>query len=234
MRPFQEIFDLAAGHHGGAKALEAKLAGSAPKRAEELASIGDDRWLSMFTRCVFQAGFSWKVIDAKWPGFEEAFEGFDVGRWALAPDEDFDRLVSDKRVVRNGQKLRSVRDNAILLGELAKEHGSAAAAFAHWPAEDYVGLLALLKRKGSRLGGNTGQYALRFMGRDSFILSKDVVAALIRDGVVDRIPSSRTAMKRVQEAFDHWMAESGRSMTAIGRTLALSIGPSGAPAEHSP
>ena len=30
------------------------------------------------TRAIFQSGFSWKVIEAKWPGFEEAFDGFDV------------------------------------------------------------------------------------------------------------------------------------------------------------
>ena len=42
-----------------------------------------------------------------------------------------------------------------------KVHDSAARAFADWPDSDYVGLLETLKKRGMRLGGNTGQYALR-------------------------------------------------------------------------
>lgn len=63
MRDFQQIFDIAADRKGGAEALEGML--SVPKPPKELAAIPDDRWLSMMAKCVFQAGFSWKVIEAK-------------------------------------------------------------------------------------------------------------------------------------------------------------------------
>ena len=56
-----------------------------------------------------------------------------------------------------------------------------------WPSTDYIGLLAFMKSGGSRIGGNTGQYAMRFMGRDSFILSRDVVARLIAEGVIGAV-----------------------------------------------
>ena len=46
---------------------------------------------------------------------EAAFDGFDVHRCAMASDEDLDRLLSDTRVVRNGAKIRSVRENAAFL-----------------------------------------------------------------------------------------------------------------------
>jgi hypothetical protein len=36
----------------------------------------DDRWLAQMTRCVFQAGFVWRVIDHKWDDFEDVFFGF--------------------------------------------------------------------------------------------------------------------------------------------------------------
>jgi hypothetical protein len=50
-----------------------------PKTPVELETIGDDRWLSMFTKTHLSGRiFSWKVIEKKWPGFEEAFEGFDT------------------------------------------------------------------------------------------------------------------------------------------------------------
>lgn len=222
MRGFDEIFAIAAERKGGAEALEAML--EPPLRPEELARLPDDRWLALFARFVFSAGFSWKVIEQKWPGFEAAFHGFDVSRCAMMNDAWLDELLQDRRIVRNGAKIQSVRDNAVFLQELAREHGSAAAAFAHWPTEDYVGLLELLRKRGGRLGGTTGQYALRFAGADGFILSRDVVARLIAEGVLDKPPTSKRALAQVQAAFDTWRAQSGRSMKEISRVLAMSIG----------
>ena len=86
-----------------------------------------------------------------------------------------------------------------------------------------MGLLERLKRDGNRLGGATTQYALRFSGKDSFILSRDVVARLIAEGVVDKSPTSKTAMRAVQNAFDIWMDQSGRGLTEISRVLAMSV-----------
>ena len=104
----------------------------------------------------------------------------------------------------------------------SKEEG-AAKAFANWPTEDFIGLLALLKKRASRLGGTSGQYFLRAMGVDGFVLSRDVVGALIREGVVEKEPTSQRDLARVQEAFNHWRGESDRPLTHISRTLACSI-----------
>ena len=142
---------------------------------------------------------------------------------AMLHDEDVERLLSDRRIVRHGPKIRSVQQNAVFLRNLAGERGSAASVFAGWPDEDYVGLLDLLKSRGSRLGGATGQYLLRFAGKDSFVLSRDVTARLVAEGVVDKTPSSKSALAKVQAAFNAWSAESGRSLTEISRVLASSI-----------
>ena len=219
---FADLHARAAARKGGDAALEALL--TDPKPAAELAAIPDDRWLSDMTRRIFQSGFNWKVIDGKWDGFEAAFWGFQVGRCALMSDEDLDALVSDTRIVRNGAKIRSVRENAAFLQDLAAEYGSAAKCFADWPAEDYAGLLEMLKKRGSRLGGRVGAITMRFMGRDGYVLSEDVVKALIREGVVDKEPSSRKDMAAVQTAFNAWAAESGRPFTHISRVLAFGVG----------
>ena len=220
MHHFDEIHALAAARHGGPAALEAKL--TRPASAAELAALPEDRWLSVITKCVFQAGFNWKVIEAKWDGFEAAFDGFDIGRCALMDDEKFDALLQDARIVRNGTKIATVRDNAAFLLEL-RDEGGAGQVLGGWPSTDYVGLLDLLKRRGSRLGGTTAQYAMRFAGRDSFILSRDVTARLIAEGVVDKAPTSKKAMTQVQAAFNTWMDQSGRSLTEISRVLAMSL-----------
>ncbi|MEG3620166.1 DNA-3-methyladenine glycosylase I [Magnetovibrio sp. PR-2] len=221
MEPFKDIYDRAAQRHGGAKALEAGMAEL--KTAKQLKAIPDDRWLADFTKRIFQAGFSWKVIDNKWPGFEEAFEGFDPVHCAYLSDEDVDKLLQNEAIVRNAQKIVSVRANAQFLNELAKEHGSASAFIADWPMDDFIGLMTVLKKRGSRLGGNTGPYALRMMGKDSFIISKDVTAALIHADVIDKNPTSQKALRAVQDAFNAWHAECGKPYAHISRMLGMSI-----------
>lgn len=220
MRSFDALYDIAADRHGGAAALEAKL--TRPLPAAELARIPDDRWLSVMTKCIFQAGFNWKVIEAKWEGFEAAFDGFDPGRCAFMDDDRIDALLRDTRIVRNGAKIATVRDNAAFLLRL-RDRGGAGAVLGGWPATDYVGLLDYLKTEGARLGGTTGQYAMRFIGCDSFILSRDVTARLIAEGVIDKPATSKSALAAVQRAFNDWMEQSGRSLTEISRVLALSL-----------
>lgn len=220
MRHFDEIFDIAAKRHGGAETLAGKLAPPIP--AAQLADMADDRWLSIMTKCIFQAGFNWKVIENKWEGFETAFDQFDVGRCAFMDDDRFDALLRDERIVRNGMKIATVRDNAAFLLTL-RDQGGAGQVLGGWPATDFIGLLELLKKEGSRLGGTSGQYAMRFAGRDSFILSQDVTTRLIAEGVIDKPGTSKTAMKKIQSAFNIWMDQSGRSLTEISRVLAMSI-----------
>jgi hypothetical protein len=61
------------------------------------------------------------------------------------------------------------------------------------------------------------------MGVDGFMLSPDVVARLIAEGVVTRVPTARRDMAAVQDAFNTWAAQSGRSVTEISQVLAASI-----------
>lgn len=217
MRAFDEIFQIAADRKGGTDALEAMLDPVADVR-----DVPEDRWLAQFTKSVFQAGFNWKVIENKWEGFEEAFQGFDVAKCAFMEDDWFDALLSDTRIVRNGSKIATVRENASFLLSL-RDEGGAGQVFGDWPNTDYIGLLDVLKTKGSRLGAATGQYSMRFAGRDGFILSRDVVARLVAEGIVDKQPTSKRAMRSVQDAFNVWMDQSGRGLTQISRVLAMSV-----------
>lgn len=226
MDSYQQIYDRAAEFHGGADALEALL--PKPLAPDALKAISDDRWLAEMTKRVFRAGFSWQVIDAKWPNFEAAFEGFDPHKNAIKSDDDLSALLKDKGIVRNWEKIKSVRSNAMLILELAKDSGSAGAFFADWPDDDVIGLWEVLKKRGNRLGGTSGSYVLRGMGRDTFIFSPDVLKALAGQGIIDnanKAPTSKTALRAVQDAFNTWHAESGRSLSEISRTLACSVGP---------
>ncbi|MFL1455880.1 DNA-3-methyladenine glycosylase I [Marinobacter sp. GN3S48] len=219
---FSRIYDQAAAHKGGEVALRSLL----PRVAEagELEAIGDDRYLSEVTRCIFKAGFVWRVIENKWPGFESAFQGFVPLYWQQVPPEVLEDLVRDERIVRNMQKIRTVPENARMIVDAAREQGSFGAFLGNWPSEDQVGLLLWLKRNGARLGGNTAQYFLRRVGWDGFILSPDVVAGLRREELLDATPGSKKALVQAQQAFTNWHRETGLPYSHLSRILSCSVG----------
>jgi len=190
-----------------------------------VAKIPDDRILSTMAERIFAAGFVWRVIEQKWPGFEEAFLGFEPKRLLFQPDDFWHELASDSRIVRNPQKIKSVRDNAAFVDRVSKEHGSFGKFIAGWPADDQVGLTAYLAKHGSRLGGNTGQYFLRWLEWDTFVISTDMAAAL-RDAGLDiaENPTSKRDLDRIQAQINQWSAETGLPRRHISRILAMSIG----------
>ena len=227
MRRFDAIFAIAAERKGGVAALEKMLTQTASREPAEIAAIPDDRVLAEMTRRIFYAGFSSKVIDAKWDAFEAAFDGFDPHTCAFMTEERFDALMQDRGIVRNGAKIRAVQINAQFILDLKSEHGSASRFLAGWPDSDYVGLLEVLKKRASHLGGDAAGRFLRAIGKPAFITSPDMVAALIREGVVDRPPGGKRDLGVIQAAFNQWSSESGRDLTAISRVLAMSIGGDG-------
>ena len=226
MRAFADIYAAAAERKGGKAELETQIAEWPPKSRAELAAIPDDRWLAEMTRGVFRAGFNWRVIDAKWTGFEAAFHGFDPPINAAMSEDEFDAHLKDTRIIRNAQKVASVRANAQFLVDLAREHGSAARFFADWPDSDFAGLLELMKKRAARCHGETAMRYFRGMGKPAYITTRDVSAALIDAGVIGKPPSSRKDFQAVQDAFNAWSQQSGRDLNAISRVLALSTGPS--------
>ena len=221
--PFKAIRARAEKRKGGPKALQKLL----PKKPDmkALAKVADDRVLAEMTQRVFSAGFAWSVIENKWPGFEKAFLGFKPAKLIFQPDDFWEALLSDTRIVRNGAKIASVRENAVFVQEIAKEHGSFGKFLAKWPSSDQIGLLELLTKRGSRLGGNTGQMLLRFIGWDGFVTSQDVVACL-RDAGLDIAAEvkSKGDLAKVQAQFNAWASETGLPYMHLSRICAMSIG----------
>ena len=220
MKSFESILKAAVEKHGQAE-LDRRL--PKPKSARSLTATADDRYLSAMAKCIFQAGFVWKVVENMWPGFEEVFLGFDpVDLVALQP-EQIDAVKQDPRVIRNSQKILSVFDNARFVSRVAEEHGSFGKFLATWPDDDLSGLWNRLSKEGSRLGGMTGPRFLRNVGKDTFILSPDVIKALTGAGVIDKPPTGKKALAACHAAFDRWRDESGLSYSALSVVAACSV-----------
>jgi DNA-3-methyladenine glycosylase I len=121
-----------------------------PRRPKDLAG-----YLEALSRPVFQAGMSWRVIDAKWEGIREAFAGFEPRVVADFDTHDVERLLADPRVVRSRAKIEATIDNAQAILELDVEHrGFARYLRSLGPFDDAV---ADLKRQ-FRYIGDSGAY----------------------------------------------------------------------------
>ena len=188
------------------------------------AVIGDDRLLAAMARYIFQSGISWKVVDSKWPGIEQAFLGFDPNLLNIQPDDFWHGLLNDTRIIRHGAKVNAIRRNAAFISALAKEHGGAVRYLLDWPSTDLVGLYDFLAKHGDRLGGQTGQYVLRAIGKENFVLSRDVVACLKDAGVdIKGDGSGKAERKAIQAAFNQWAEETALPMSHLSVIAAQSI-----------
>ncbi|WP_027897551.1 DNA-3-methyladenine glycosylase I [Zestomonas thermotolerans] len=221
MRDYQWLYQYCLNRFGSVEALEARL--PQPKSPEELRVLGDDRYLSIISLRIFRAGLKHSLVDAKWPAFEEVFFGFDPHKVVLMGAEHLERLMHDERLIRHLAKLKSVPRNAQFILDVAREKGSFGALIADWPVSDIVGLWKYLGKHGTQLGGLSAPRFLRMVGKDTFIPTDDVVAALKAQGIIDKAPTSQKELAAVQAAFNEWRAQSGRPLCQLSTLLAHTV-----------
>lgn len=221
MQDFQWMLEYGINRFGSLAALEARL--PHPATAAQLMAVSDDRYLSLMALRVFRAGLRHSVVDAKWPNFEEVFWQFDPDKVVLMSAEHIERLMQDTRIIRHLGKLKSVPRNAQMLLDVRQEHGSFGAFIAHWPVDDIVGLWRYLAKQGYQLGGLSAPRFLRMAGKDTFVLSSDVVAALVAQDIVTKNPTSQRDLAAVQDAFNVWHQQSGRPLCQLSMLLALTV-----------
>lgn len=221
MQDYKWLNEYCLNRFGSAKALEAHL--PEPHSAKELRAISDDRYLSTMALRVFRAGLKHSLVDAKWPAFEQVFFGFDPEKVVLMGADHLERLMQDARIIRHLGKLKSVPRNAQFILDIAHEHGSFGAFIADWPINDITGLWQYLAKHGSQMGGMSAPRFLRMVGKDTFIASQDVVAALNAQDIIDKVPTSKRDQALVQEVFNQWQAESGRPLCQLSAMLAFTV-----------
>ncbi|WP_218310982.1 DNA-3-methyladenine glycosylase I [Alteromonas antoniana] len=219
---FDTIYQRACERKGGADIVEAMV--TKPLTAKQVSKVPDDRFLAEMTKKVFQSGFVWRVIEKKWPDFETVFFGFDIDKVLLMPDEMLEQKASDKRIVRNYKKVMTVRDNAIMINDVAREHGSFGNFVASFEGAEIVHLWQFLKKRGARLGGNTGSYMLRAIGVDTFLLSQDVEDYFRKQDLIHGGLQTKRSLETIAAQFDTWQQQSGRPLEQISQILAYSWG----------
>lgn len=221
MHDYKWLNEYCLNRFGSAKALEAHL--PSPKTAKQLQAISADRYLSTMALRVFRAGLKHSLVDSKWPAFEEVFYRFDPEKVVLMGADHLERLMQDARIIRHLGKLKSVPRNAQLILDIEQEHGSFGTFIAQWPVDNITGLWQYLAKHGNQMGGLSSPRFLRMIGKDTFIPTWDVVAALNAQDIVDKVPTSKRDQAIVQDVFNQWHAESGRPMCKLSAMLAFTV-----------
>jgi 3-methyladenine DNA glycosylase Tag len=230
---FKSLYQRAADRKGGKLALELLLGKRIlgkklldDNAAEQsIAQLTDDRVLAAFTKQIFKSGFVWRVVENKWPDFEEHFFNFNIEKMLMMPEEMLERKAADPKIIRNYNKVKTIKANAQMMFDITLDKNISFAQFINdWPSEDIIGLWAYLKKHGQRLGGNTGPYALRLLGKDTFILSSDVEAYLRAQQIIDGGLQSKKSLTAIQAYFNKLQNESGYSLTQLSHLIAFASG----------
>ncbi|MCZ4338411.1 DNA-3-methyladenine glycosylase I [Shewanella colwelliana] len=222
LESFATIYQRACERKGGEQSLQLLLPQS--HNMAEIAQYSDAELLSELSRKVFQCGFVWRIVDNKWPAYERAFFDFEPHKVLMLSPEQLQQRASDSELIRHLKKTMAIYDNALMVHELAIQHGSFAKFIADWPSDNIIGLWAELKRLGNRLGGNTGPYFLRAIGKDTFLLTEDIKGYIAAHKLIDYGFTSKGGLKQVQAVFSTWQQESGLSLAHISRIVACSVG----------
>ncbi|MCL1042975.1 MULTISPECIES: DNA-3-methyladenine glycosylase I [Shewanella] len=219
---FDSLYQRACERKGGELGLAERLPEVITQ--SQIAQYSDAELLSELSKKVFQSGFVWRIVENKWPAYEEAFFGFEPHKILMLSPEQIQQRASDPSLIRHLKKTMAIYDNALMIHEIKLAHGSFAKYIADWPCDNIIGLWSELKRLGCRLGGNTGPYFLRTIGKDTFLLSEDVKGYFQAHKLIDYGFTSKRGLEQVQAVFNEWQAQSGRSLAEISRILACGVG----------
>lgn len=221
---YQWLYDTVRMRFESDQAMESYL----PKALSpiELMKKGDDRYLSAMSQRVFQAGMNHSVVNAKWPFFEEVFRGFVPESMVLLSPEYIEEHMKNTSIIRHYTKLRTIQRNAQFILDIREEYGCSFAEFiANWPTNAMVDLWRLLAKRAARMGGRSAPGFLRLVGKDTFLLTSDVVARLLASGVINHQPTSQRDLQTVQNAFNALQEVSERPLCQLSAMLSMTINP---------
>lgn len=146
-------------------------------------------YLEVLSKAVFESGMNWKVIENKWPGFRDAFDGFDPAKVANYTPADIDRLLADARIIRNGRKVEATIHNAAAMVEAEREFGSFGKYLAaHRPFDSQ---LADMKKRFKHIGNFGVFYFLYVVGEE--VPPHEEYSAKLKG---DAVPTSRQRLPR--------------------------------------
>jgi 3-methyladenine DNA glycosylase Tag len=145
LESFDSLYQRSAVRKGCTKALQHLL--GYENHRQTITSLGDDRILSAFSKKVFQSGFVWRVVENKWANFEDSFFNFNIAKVLMMPEEMMERKAADPKIIRNYNKVKTIKANAQMIFEEQQNGHSFSEFLANWPSDNLIGLWDYLKKE---------------------------------------------------------------------------------------
>jgi 3-methyladenine DNA glycosylase Tag len=126
----------------------------------------DNEYFEVLSKAVFNAGFSWKVVRAKWGGIKEVFSDFDpniVSKWTI---DEITKALESPKIIRNSKKVNAIVSNAKIFLEINSEHGSFKNYLKSFEDRDCEEKLKILSKKFKWLGPTGSHFFLWAVGED--------------------------------------------------------------------
>ena len=98
----------------------------------------DKKLFEMLILESFQAGLSWECVLNKREDFREAFDGFDLKKVCGYQEEQVERLMQNKEIIRNRRKITASIKNANIFLEIQKEFGSFSDYLWHFTGHEVI------------------------------------------------------------------------------------------------
>ncbi|XHH07738.1 MAG: DNA-3-methyladenine glycosylase I [Candidatus Bathyarchaeia archaeon] len=124
----------------------------------------DDCYFENMCRIIFQTGLNWRV-EKKWSTINPAFCGFNVNKIAAFTEDDVNRLLNDKGVIRNKYKIHAIIENAKKFQQIIRQYGSFRAFLDSLDkSNNYQNILKKLEDTFDRVGPTTAALFLYSVG----------------------------------------------------------------------
>lgn len=124
-------------------------------------------YFEILSKAVFNAGFSYQVVNRKWEGIMEIFHEFDptiISDWTV--DEIADALESPK-IIRNSNKVKAIVSNAKIILELLEKFGSFENYLKSFRDKTYEEKQKILAKQFKWLGPTGAHFFLWSVGEDA-------------------------------------------------------------------
>ena len=83
-----------------------------------------DQYLELISKAIFASGFSWAVVEHRWPDLRREFYRFSATQLAPLDETDIERLRTSPGVISNERKISAVIEAARFVLDRRAEFGS--------------------------------------------------------------------------------------------------------------
>ena len=126
----------------------------------------DKKYFEVLSKAVFNAGFSWKVVNAKWEDIKEVFSDFEpkiVSNWTI---DEITKALESPKIIRNSKKVKAIVSNAKIFLDIISEFGSFKNYLKSLEDKTCAEKLKILSKKFKWLGPTGSHFFLWTVGED--------------------------------------------------------------------